>query len=57
MGDKQNIDYIEFETSGKNSKVKCKFISVLNVYIYMCVCLRACVRAVVVCVCLFITTA
>lgn len=26
MGDKQNIDYIEFETSGKNSKVKCKFI-------------------------------
>lgn len=25
VGDKQNLDYIEIETSGKNSKVKCKF--------------------------------
>lgn len=25
VGDRQNLDYIEFETSGKNSKVKCKY--------------------------------
>lgn len=24
VGDKQNIDFIDFETTGKNSKVKCK---------------------------------
>lgn len=24
IGDKQNIDYIEFDATGKNSKVKCK---------------------------------
>lgn len=26
VGDRQNLDYIEFETSGKNSKVKCKYL-------------------------------
>lgn len=26
VGDKQNIDFIEFETTGKNPKVKCKSI-------------------------------
>lgn len=26
VGDKQNVDFIEFDAAGKNSKVKCKLI-------------------------------
>lgn len=26
LGDRPNTDYIEFESTGKNSKVKCKYV-------------------------------